>query len=64
MTGERFIHEHPLGCLALERSWWLVRDDAWTSANPPALPTPPLAVVPPAELPTVDEADSEISEAR
>ncbi len=29
---------------------------AWTSENPPALPTPPLAVVPPAALPTGDAA--------
>ncbi|MGH3365401.1 MAG: HAAS signaling domain-containing protein [Nocardioidaceae bacterium] len=33
--------------------------NAWTSANPPALPAPPLAVVPPAVLPLAEaEADS------
>lgn len=31
--------------------------DAWTSTNPPLLPTAPLAVVPPASLPTDPDAD-------
>ncbi len=34
-----------------------VLPDAWTSANPPTLPTPPLAVVPPVSLPGSAAAD-------
>ena len=51
--GQRLWNVYPLPGRAIEPDGRLVVSPrAWTSANPPLLPSPPLAVVPPASLPT------------
>ncbi|HLN78714.1 MAG TPA: hypothetical protein VK204_16845 [Nocardioidaceae bacterium] len=50
--GRRLYNVFPLPRRDQRSDFGGVRADAWTTANPPYLPTPPLAVVPPATLPT------------
>jgi hypothetical protein len=55
LNGEKRLYNvFPLPRREQDSRWAGVRPDAWTSPNPPYLPTPPLAVVPPVALPGIE----------